>query len=86
MFKRYMLVAGCVALVVAAAGCTDATLASIGSFGSKSKVTCYSGGQEIYKDESTGKVQSGQSGVYYKSSKTGRFVHTYADCIIEQEQ
>lgn len=77
------------ALTIAAAvqisGCTDAEMASWGALGSKSTVTCWSGGQKIFEDESTGKVSQGQSGIYYKSSVTGELVHTYADCIVKQE-
>ncbi len=77
------------ALTIAAAvqisGCTDAQMASWGALGSKSTVTCWSGGQKIFEDESTGKVSQGQSGIYYKSANTGELVHTYADCIVKQE-
>lgn len=67
------------------AGCTDAEQAALLSYGSKTKVECWSGGQKIFDDESTGKVTIDQSGIYYKSVKTGNLVHTYADCIISQE-
>lgn len=66
-------------------GCTDAEQAALLSYGSKTKVECWSGGQKIFDDESTGKVTIDQSGIYYKSVKTGNLVHTYADCIISQE-
>ena len=66
-------------------GCTDADQAALFSYGSKTKVECWSGGQKIFNDESTGKVTIDQSGIYYKSVKTGNLVHTYADCIISQE-
>lgn len=87
MFSRSLIAVAGIACVLLTAGCTDADMANLGSYGSKATITCYSGGVSIYKDESSGKVSIGEggSGVYYKSSKTGRFVHTYADCIVEQE-
>lgn len=72
-------------VAVVATGSTDARLASIFAYGSKTSVECWSGGQKIFTDESTSKVTTDQSGIYYKSVKTGNLVHTYADCIISQE-
>lgn len=80
--KKLLLL--CIAGVLLA-GCTDADQAALFSYGSKTKVECWSGGQKIFDDESTGKVTIDQSGIYYKSVKTGNLVHTYADCIISQE-
>lgn len=80
--KKLLLL--CIASVLLA-GCTDADQAALFSYGSKTKVECWSGGQKIFNDESTGKVTIDQSGIYYKSVKTGNLVHTYADCIISQE-
>ena len=80
--KKLLLL--CIAGVLLA-GCTDAEQAALLSYGSKTKVECWSGGQKIFNDESTGKVTSDQSGIYYKSVKTGNLGHTYADCIISQE-
>ena len=77
------LLTACV--VFALAGCTDADQAALFSYGSKTSVECWSGGQKIFTDESTGKVTIDKSGIYYKSAKTGNLVHTYADCIISQE-
>lgn len=80
--KKLLLL--CIASVLLA-GCTDADQAALFSYGSKTKVECWSGGQKIFNDESTGKVTIDQSGIYYKSVNTGNLVHTYADCIISQE-
>lgn len=80
--KKLLLL--CIAGVLLA-GCTDAEQAALFAYGSKTKVECWSGGQKIFNDESTGKVTIDQSGIYYKSVKTGNLVHTYADCIISQE-
>ena len=83
MKKVIALLTACV--VFALAGCTDADQAALFSYGSKTSVECWSGGQKIFTDESTGKVTIDQSGIYYKSVKTSNLVHTYADCIISQE-
>lgn len=36
----------------------------------------------MFEDVSTGKVEPGQQGIYYKSAKTGKYVRAYADCIV----
>ncbi|MGJ8515290.1 hypothetical protein R84865_002238 [Carnimonas sp. R-84865] len=68
-------------------GCTDAKRARLLSYGSAANVSCYSGGRLVLDDLSTGRVISDESGsgVYYESANTGKFVHTYADCIIKQK-
>ena len=80
--KKLLLL--CIAGVLLA-GWTAAQQAALFSYGSKTKIECWSGGQKIFNDESTGKVTIDRSGIYYKSVKTGNPVHTYADCIISQE-
>lgn len=72
------------AAVAFLAGCTDASRAAIGSYGSESKVICYSGGKAVYEDESTGKVGSGEGeeGIVFKSKTTGKYVRAFADCIV----
>ncbi|TAA41544.1 hypothetical protein [Pseudoxanthomonas winnipegensis] len=76
-----------VAVMMLASGCTDAERAKVFALGSEAQVTCYSGGKQIFSDESTGKILADETGagVYFKSKRTGRLVHTYADCIVEQE-
>lgn len=61
--------------------CTDAERAEFGAYGDKADITCYSGGKEVFKDESTGKVIAGE-GLIYMSSKTGGYVRAYADCVV----
>ncbi len=65
-------------------GCTDADRSSWGQYNDPSTVTCYSGGTKVFEDESTGIVEASQTGagVYFRSKTTGRFVRTYADCIV----
>lgn len=85
--KKQLLAVALAAAVLTLASCTDAERAAWGALGSKSTITCYSGGKVILTDESTGKVASSEhgAGIYYKSDTTGRLVHNYADCIVEQE-
>ena len=77
--KKLLLVA---ALALSLAACTDAARASWGAFGDEATVTCYSGGAVVYEDTSTGKVLGSESGVIFKSKTTGRYVKTYADCVV----
>lgn len=70
------------AIVLMLAGCTDSQRASYGAFGEEATVTCYSGGSEIYKGSSTGKVMAADSGFTFRSKETNSYVRTNADCII----
>lgn len=73
-------------MALAATGCTDAERASVGAYGQQSDVTCYSGGQVIFDDVSTGKVaQLDGDGITYKSNKTGKYVRAFADCIVTNQ-
>lgn len=63
-------------------GCTDATLGSIGSLGESSDVECFSGGQSIFKDRSTGKVEMLEGGGWHYRSVDGAYVRTFADCFV----
>lgn len=77
--KKYLIAA---ALLLALSGCTDAELSSWGALGEEATVTCYSGGVAVFEDSSTGKVIYTESGVVYKSKSTGRYIKTYADCVV----
>jgi hypothetical protein len=72
------------AAVVAATGCTDASLAHLSQFNDPAEVKCYSGGQVIYHGTSTGKIGSNgeEDGLYFKEKESGKFVRLYADCIV----
>lgn len=74
------------ALVVAvlATACTDAERASLMAYGNEATITCYSGGQIIFQDVSTGKVaQLDGDGITYKSKQTGVYIRAFADCIVK---
>lgn len=79
--KRLTIIAA--ALVIA--GCTDAKRAELFAYGNEATVTCYSGGDTVFADTSTGKVQQidgDGDGITFKSKATGRYVRAYADCIV----
>jgi hypothetical protein len=65
-------------------GCTDAERGSLGAYGETAEISCFSGGKEVFKDSSTGKVSvlEGGGGWHYKSKLSGQYVRTYADCFV----
>ena len=72
-----------VGLTLFLSGCTDAERASWGAIGDSASITCYSGGQVIFEDVSTGKVyQIDGDGITYKSARSEEYVRAYADCIV----
>lgn len=81
--KKLLIVA---ALALFATGCTDATMASLGSYGETSKITCFSGGEVVREYTSTGKVIAADQGdgVGFRSRETGKYVRVYADCVVEE--
>lgn len=65
-------------------GCTDAVKGSLGAFNEPADIVCYSGGARIFTDKSTGKVQLLEGGGWhYRSSVSGNYVRTFADCFVE---
>lgn len=71
------------ALGLALTSCTDAKRASMFNYGETAYIKCYSGGQVIFEDQSTGKVlQLDGDGITYKSAKTNKYVRAFADCIV----
>lgn len=84
MTLNKILLAASVAFILAAlSACTDAELATYGAYGESASVKCYSGGDLIHDDVSTGKViQIDGDGITYKSKNTGQYVRAYADCIV----
>lgn len=74
-------------LLLILAGCTDATMSSIGALGAEAEVSCFSGGDRVFHDTSTGKVVQTDNGdgLGFRSKTTGKFVRVYADCIVISE-
>jgi len=78
-----VLLAMALGLSLTATGCTDAERSSMFNYGETAYIKCYSGGQVIFEDESTGKVlQLDGDGITYKSAKSGKYVRAFADCIV----
>lgn len=67
------------------AGCTDATLSQLSSVGTSGEVTCYSGGKEIYRGVSTGKISSeqGSDGWFFREQGTNKLIRVSGDCVIK---
>ena len=81
--NRNFIALGAALLVLVASGCTDAERSSLMAYGSPASVTCYSGGQIIFEDESTGKVLPlDGDGLSFRSKSTNKLVRAYADCIL----
>ena len=73
-----------VALVGGAQGCTDARKARWKALGGQADVQCFSGGQEIYKGTSTGKVNSADNsdGYLFVDVKTQKLTEVSGACVI----
>lgn len=69
-------------------GCKDATVAQIGSLGSRHRITMYGcDGMVIGQWESTGNVsnESQSDGWYFEDAKTHKLVELTGALVIEQE-
>ena len=80
---KYVLIIMLSAILI---GCTDATRASITSYGSNHKVTMYNGGVKVREWISTGRVNSIQNsdGWEFMCKETGELVRVGGDVIIEE--
>jgi hypothetical protein len=80
--KRLLVV--CVTAVMLFS-CTDATVANLGSYGRRHKITMYNGGKLVREWMSTGKVTSisNSDGWQFMDSKTNKLVRVGGDVIIE---
>lgn len=72
-------------MLVVLVGCTDAQTASFGSLGTPAAIVCYSGGTEVYRGRSTGRIATvdHSDGWEFKDAKTGKFVRVSGDCVVE---
>ncbi|MGL5583099.1 MAG: hypothetical protein ACRDCE_19385 [Cetobacterium sp.] len=84
MMKKILL---CAAMVATLAGCTDATVGKVTSYGRPAHVICYSGGVEIFNGYSTGKVKSEKSsdGYFFYNRGTSSNVEVSGDCVINYQ-
>lgn len=71
-------------LLLVLAGCTDAERANMTTLGSAGDVVCYSGGREVYRGRSTGKILSEEhsDGWQFVDQATGKFIRVSGDCLI----
>lgn len=64
--------------------CTDSDQGRFESYGGEAQIYCYSGGQQIFKGISTGKVSTSRSGfVKFKEIESERYIEIHADCVVK---
>lgn len=68
-------------IIVFLVGC-DAFVGDVQSLNETHKISCYSGGKEVFYAETTGYVNSLEGGGWAFKTKDGRFVKTFADCFV----
>lgn len=73
-------------IVIALTGCTDAFVSNVKAYGEKAKVTCFSGGKNIFEAESTGKVTSLEGGGWKFRTTDNKYIQTFADCFVEVQE
>lgn len=73
-----------IALALIATACTDAGLKQLTTYGSSAEIVCYSGGKEIYRGTSTGKVktETQSDGWFFSEAGTGKLIRVSGDCVI----
>ena len=71
--------------VLLLSACTDAEVKQFTVLGQTGEIVCYSGGKEIYRGTSTGKIgsESRSDGWYLSEEGTGKLVRVSGDCIIK---
>jgi len=81
--KTQLLTGLAILAALSVSACTDTTRANFGSFGDSRTVECYSGGELIYKGQSTGMVEALPAGVQFVD-KSGEFIEIVgAACILK---
>ena len=72
----FITILGCI-------GCTDAEWGKYRVYGSNATIRCWSGGQLILDEVSSGKILSekNSNGYYFVSKKTGEMIEVDADCV-----
>lgn len=71
-------------IVVAIVGCTDAVRAQYTSIGSAGTITCYSGGKEIGRWTSTGKIATEEhsDGWFFQDASTSKLIRISGNCVV----
>ena len=70
-----------ITMIITLSAC-DATIGKISSMGKEATVTCYSGGKEVIKMRSTGKILSEPGSGYYFKNEKGLMVEIDMPCVI----
>lgn len=78
----FLVIFAFVLAIVGLTACTDSGRASFGGVRTSADVTCYSGGQVIYKSFGTVVGRSGPDGWYVQEAGTGKFVRASGDCVL----
>ena len=74
-------------VILSSIGCTSADRAKIFAYGSKHKITLYSGGIAVKVWHSSGAIsnEAHSDGYYFKDDETGKLVSVSGQIVIEQE-
>lgn len=80
-----MKVVFCIMVLFSMVGCTDAEVKQVFTLGKPGDIICYSGGKEIYKGSSTGKIatEQGSDGWFFEEAGTNKLVRVSGDCVIK---
>jgi hypothetical protein len=62
--------------------CTDAEWSNLSAYGDSADVSCFSGGKEVFRSKSTGKVVEMTGGGWAFRTVGDEFVQTFADCFV----
>lgn len=78
---KYILIAAIIAL----SACTDAEWDKTTRLGAAQEIICYSGGNVVFTDTSTGMPTETTNGIGYRSQNTGKYVQVYLDCLVQEK-
>ena len=73
-----------VACMFVLTACTNAQTKQWTTLGNPGEIVCYSGGKEIYRGKSTGKISSerGSDGWFFEEDSTRKLIRVSGACII----
>lgn len=84
-YRSSVLAALFAVFALAFSGCTDAKIGMMTSYGEQAMVTMYSGGRVVFRECSTGKVntETQSDGYILKAQKSGLFIRVSGDVVVE---
>lgn len=71
-------------LIAMLSACTDADWDKATRLGATQEIICYSGGNVVFTDISTGKPTETTNGIGYRSQNTDKYVQVYLDCLVQE--